>query len=134
MKRTASVLLATLLLVAVAACGDDDGGSANPASLDSCASLADASIALLQDTLDIIDSMSVEELAAMGSSEETPPELAAIEARGTALEERAENLGCTEEQMSSLMIARADELDSDSVFGQFLIESIRSGEGSFFEG
>jgi TolA-binding protein len=134
MSRTPTVLLAALLLVAMSACGDDSGGSADPASLSSCESLADASIDLLQDTLDIIDSMSAEDLAAMGTSEDTPPELAAIETRGTALEERAEDLGCTEEQMSALMTARVDDLSSDSVFGQFLIESIRSGEGGFFEG
>jgi hypothetical protein len=134
MRRTPTILLATLVVVAVAACGDDSGGSADPASLNSCESLADASIDLLQDTLDVVDSMSAEELAAMGSSEETPPELATIETRGTALEARAEDLGCTEEQMSSLMTARVDELSSDTVFGQFLIESIRAGEGGFFEG
>ncbi|MBI5158233.1 MAG: hypothetical protein HZA58_09550 [Acidimicrobiia bacterium] len=133
MRRAPTVLLATLLVVALAACGDD-GGSADPASVNSCESLADASIALLQDTLDIIDSMSAEELAAMGNSEETPPALASIESRGTALEDRAEELGCTEEQMSALMTARVDDLSSDTVFGQFLIESIRAGEGGFFEG
>jgi len=134
MRRTPTLLLAALLAVAVAACGDDSGGSADPASLNSCETLADASIDLLQDTLDIIDSMSAEELAAMGASEETPSELVAIETRGTALEDRADELGCTEEQMSALMTARVDDLSSDSVFGQFLIESIRAGEGGFFEG
>jgi len=133
MRRTPTILLATLMVVAVAACGDDSGGS-DPASLTSCESIADAGIDLLQDTIDIIDAMSAEELAAMGNSEETPPELVSIETRGTALEARAADLGCTDEQLSSLMTARVDDLSSDTVFGQFLIESIRSGEGGFFEG
>jgi hypothetical protein len=48
--------------------------------------------------------------------------------------ERAGVIGCQDEQMASLLAARADDLSSDSVFGQFLIESIRAGAGSsFFE-
>jgi hypothetical protein len=134
MRRTPTILLLSFMLFAMAACGDDDAGSANPASLNSCDSIADASIGLFQDTLDIIDSMSAEDLAAMGQSSETPPALADIETRGTALEARATALGCTEEQMSSLMTARVDQLSSDTVFGQFLIESVRSGDAGVFGG
>ena len=133
MRRAITLLLA-FMFVAVAACGDDDAGSPDPASLGSCDSIADASIGLLQDTLDYVDSLSAEELATMGSAEETPAALAAIEAQGTALEARATTLGCTGEQMDSLMAARVDRLSSDSVFGQFLIESVRSGEGGYFGG
>lgn len=131
MRRTSAPLLAALLFV-VAACGDD-GGSVDPASLNSCDSLADAGITLLQDTLDLVDSLSAEELAALGESEDTPAAFTEIETRGDALTARADTLGCTDEEMNSLMAARVDRLSSDTVFGQFLIESVRSGDGGFFE-
>lgn len=133
MRRTPTFLLLLFMLFAVAACGDDDA-SADPASLSSCDAVADASIDLLQETLDVIDSLSAEELVALGESDEPPAALADVETRGNALEERATTLGCTDEQMTSLMIARVDQLDSESIFGQFLIESIRNGDGGFFEG
>lgn len=125
--------LAVALLLALAACGDDDGGApADPAALTSCEQVADASIALMQDAIDIIDSLSTEELAEFGTSEETPEVFRDVEAQGTALENRAEAIGCTEEQMNSLLAARVDDLSSDTTFGQFIIESVRSGEGGFF--
>ena len=129
MRRASAPLLVALVFV-VAACGDD---AADPASLNSCGALADAGITLLQDTLDLIDSMSAEELAALNESADTPAVFTEFETRGDALTARAGAIGCTDEEMNSLMAARVDRLSSDSIFGQFLIESVRSGEGGFGE-
>jgi hypothetical protein len=129
MKRIAIALFGLALIAA--ACGDD--GAADPASVDSCEGLADAGVALLQDTIDIIDSMDVEALAALGEEGATPPELVSIEERGEELTDRADALGCSDEEMAALMAERAEDLSSDSIFGQFILEGIRSGEGGFFE-
>lgn len=129
MKGLAVALLAVGLVAA--ACGDDD--AVDVASADSCEGLAVAGIALLQDTIDIIDNMDAAALAALGEAEETPPELAALEARGDELTDRADALGCSDEQMAALMAERVGDLSSDSVFGQFILEGVRAGEGGFFD-
>ena len=52
---------------------------------------------------------------------------------GMALEARALDLGCTDEQMSALMRERADRLRAESSIGQLLIEGLREGGEGFFE-
>lgn len=132
MRRPAAVVALSVLLV-VPACSSGDSAPADPASIDSCTGIAEAGIDLVQDTLDVIDSLSAEELAALGSSETPPPALAAIEATGEELQARADVLGCTPEQLAGMMSEMAGDLNSDTVFGQFLIESIRQGDAGFFE-
>ena len=58
MRKALGLLLATLLVLA--ACGDDGAGS-DPDSLATCEEVADAAADLLQDTIDIMDSLSTEE-------------------------------------------------------------------------
>lgn len=128
--RRPAVLVIVALSLAVAACGDDNVGSQDPATLGSCEQVADAMIGVLDQTLEVVDSMTAEELAELGASEEPPAALVDVQTRGEALVERAGVIGCQDEQMASLLAARADDLSSDSVFGQFLIESIRAGAGS----
>ena len=128
MKRLAATLLALALVAA--ACGDD-ADVADVGSLDSCD--AAAGIVLLQETIDVIDDLDPAELAALGESDTTPPAFAALEARGDELTARADEIGCSDEEMASLMAERAAGLSSDSIFGQFILEGVKAGEGSFFD-
>ena len=130
MRRMIGMTL--VLAIAAAACGGDD--AADPASLDSCEAVADASIVVLQDTLDIMDNLSIEELAALGGSDETPDQFKEIEAQGAAFEARAGELGCTEEEMSALLADRATGLSAESQFGQLILEGLKAGESGFFGG
>ena len=130
MKRLAVALL-SLALVA-AACGDDDAVDA--ASLDSCEGLAGAGIALLQDTIDLIDGLDAAALAALGDETETPPEFVALQTRGDEMSARADEIGCSDEEMAALLSERAGSLSADSVFGQFVLEGVRAGEGGDFFG
>ncbi len=130
MRRTA-IALAAVALVA-AACGGDDS-AAEPASLDSCEGLAVAGIAMLQDTIDFVDGLDASELAALGDSDTPPPEFRALQDRGDALSSRADEIGCSDEEMAALVADRAGDLSADSVFGQFILESVRSGDGGLFD-
>ncbi len=129
MRRLAVALLAIALVAA--ACGDDD--AADPGSADSCEGLAVAGIAMLQETIDIIDNMDIADLIALGESDETPEVFADLESRGDELEARADELGCSDEQIATLMAERAGDLSSDSDFGRLILEGVRSGEGGFFD-
>ena len=81
MRRSLPVILAVLL---VSGCGGD--GEADPASLDDCAAVAEAAVAVIQQTIDVLE-------VAAGGTEPDPEIVAGIEAEGSALEERAEEMG-----------------------------------------
>lgn len=130
MRRFFLSLMALALVVA--ACGDDDA-AADPASLDSCDGLAVAGIDLLQDTIDVIDGLDAEGLAALANAEETPPVFVEFQRRGDELTARADEIGCSDEEMTTLLAEKAGGLSAESTFGQFVLEGVRSGEGGFFD-
>jgi hypothetical protein len=130
------VVVALILAMAAglgSACGEDEAG-ADPGSMDSCEAIADAAIELIQANLDFSDGMSMEEVSTLWDSDEMPEELQAAQEAGEALEARSTEVGCGVEGMNSLIAARADRLSAEGELGQMIIESIRAGEDTFFEG
>ena len=130
MKKIIGLLLVLGLLVA--ACGGDDAGVdyKDPASIGDCDQLLDAGMALLQDFIDEVDGLGLDALA----SEEPPEAFIQLEADGTALTARGEELGCSAEELDTGIVERVDDLEvaDDNVIGQFIIAGITSGEGGFF--
>ena len=121
MRRSAALLI-TVALVA-AACGDDDGA----AGLDSCEGVADATIALVQDVIDELESMSPSDVGALTQGEEFPA-FVEIEQRGIELGTKAEELACT--NIDALVQERADRLEADPAngFTQLIVQGTRNGE------
>ena len=114
-----------LLLVG---CGTD---GASPTTIDvtavsSCAGLADAGIDLLQDTIDALEALDDDELAALDGQDE-PEEFEIFEVRGDAHERRAGELGCSPEERARLLAERVDRLEATTVLGQLIIEGARAG-------
>lgn len=132
MRRALGLAIAATLVVA--ACGDDGADFSDPESLDTCEEVADGAVAVLQETIDIMDSMSVEELTALGASEETPEEFRSVEEQGRALEERSAEIGCSEEEFSSLVAERAADLTAESPLGQLILEGVKAGDTDLFGG
>lgn len=128
MRSRTAVLL---LVLTVAACGDD-APAADPATVTTCDGLAEVGFALLVDTIDLIDGLDAASLAVLAESDTTPPEFAAIEERGRTITARAEALGCDPAELDAALADKAAGLRSDTLFGQFIIESVKAGEGSFF--
>ena len=89
---------------------------------------------MLQDTIDLIDGLDAAGLAALSEGGEPPPEFVAIQTQGDQLTARADEIGCSEDEMAALLADRVGDLSADSVFGQFILESISEGEGSDFFG
>ncbi len=128
------IIVPTVLALALlaASCGND-GGTGDPASLGTCEEVADAAIDVLQQTIDVVDGLSDEDPASSDEPGEASDEFRAIEEAGMALEARALDLGCTDEQMSALMRERAGTLSAESAIGQLVIEGLREGGEGFFE-
>jgi len=116
-------LLVTVLFAA--ACGGG-GETTDPASLTSCDAVAGAAIAVIQDSIDLMDE------ASTNQSEPDAGIVAAIEEAGAALDERAAALRCTDAEMTALLAELADGLEAESVVGQLIIERFKVGDEGFF--
>lgn len=118
--RKLFILMAAIGLV-VAACGGDSGG-------DSCEGVADDAIEVIQDVINEMDSLTLEEIAAM---DEEPEALADMERRADELQEKANELGCSDAEMQELLNARVGNLEAEGMFGELLIGELEGG--GFFE-
>jgi len=123
MKKLSVVLIA--LVMVAAACGDDD--ASDPGSIDTCDDAADATIALVQDVIDELESMSPSDVGGLTQGEEFPA-FVGFAARGEELGLKVEALACSD--IDALVIARADQLTSDPAngFTQLLVDSTKNGE------
>lgn len=118
MRKTA-IFLSVMALV-LAACGGGDS---------SCSAIADDAIDLFQEGIDGLDGLSLSELQSL----DTDP-FSDLEARGADLEQRQLDAGCTDEEMTELVVEKMGNLtagDSNPA-GQFVISilntAMESGE------
>lgn len=114
--RKLFVLIAAMSLFVAACGGDSDGGA-------SCESVADDAISLFQDVINEMDSMSDEDLA----SGDEPAALTELESKSDELQTRANDLGCSDEEMEELLTARIGDLTSDGLFGELMISELENG-------
>ena len=123
MKRTIGLLL--VLALVAAACGDDD--SADP--LATCDGVAEATVDLVQDVIDELESMTPSEVGRLTQQgAEAFPAFAEIATRGDELGTRIEELGCTD--IDALVAEKASRLEADPAngFTQLIVEGTRDGE------
>ena len=123
MKKFTTVVLAFALLAA--ACGDDD--ATDPAEVTTCEGIADATIVMLQDVVDIIGDLEPAELGALMGGEE-PEAFAPLEATAAVLGQKTEELGCT--NINELLVERVDQLEAadDNAIGQLIIQGVVDGD------
>ena len=125
MIRKLFVLIAALGLLAGACGGGGDAGS--------CAGVADDAIDAVQSMVNELDSLSLDEMAAMEKpnerkpAEEDPAFMVDFEETMTELEGRADELGCSDAEMEELLKDRADSLTADGMFGELMIEELQNG-------
>lgn len=111
--------LAAVLAVTATACS---GGAA------SCDSIADDAIAVLQETIDIVDNFSQDELQEFATAGDGAPEaFIDVQRRGDELVGDAEAAGCSDEEITELLVTKSDQLSADTDFGLFVVETLRTG-------
>ena len=120
-SRLVSVVLVLGLVAASCSSGTEISAS-------SCAEVADETMALFQRLIDDVDDefgdLTVEEFIETGGD---LPSVQAFEEDAATIDEIAEELGCTQSQISAAVSARVDELTAATDLGRFLIGAIRSG-------
>ena len=123
MKKLTTVVLAVALLAA--ACGGDD--ASDPASIDSCEGVADATIGLMQDVIDIIGGLDAAALGAMMAGDQ-PEEFDSLEETAGILGQKGEELSCT--NLNDLLAERVDQLTvaDDNAIGQLIVQGILEGD------
>lgn len=124
MRRAAAIILAGSLVVAACSSSDD------AESAETCDDLARAGLALIQDVLDELDGMSIEELVELGDQE--PEAFANLEAEGQALDTKATDLGCGEDELSAYVASNVDDLDANGPVSELILEQIKSDPAAFF--
>lgn len=110
-----------LIVSLVAACG---GGRAA-----TCEELADQTIDLAQTLIheveDDIGDMTMDEILTAGG--EGLPSLDRFRDRAAEVDERAVELGCTQDQLRTLVQQRVGELEATTPIGRLIVDGIRSG-------
>lgn len=113
------VALAIMVSLLAVACGGDAAD---------CDELADEAIGLIQQLIDDVeDEFGDEDLdtvLAQGTAD--LPSVEAYQEQADRLDERADVLQCTNDQMRSLVAQRAGSLEADTPVGRFLIEVFAS--------
>ena len=124
MKKLTAVVLAFALFAA--ACGGDDA-SDDPASIDSCEGVADATIGLMQDVIDIIGGLDAAALGALMSGDQ-PEEFDTLEETAGIIGQKGEELSCT--NLNELLAERVDQLSvaDDNAIGQLIVQGIIEGD------
>lgn len=101
------------------------------AAMNSCDEIADGAIVMFQAFIDIIDALEMEQLQQITGDEDI---FLQAEDIGLQMEDRAAGLGCSDEEVETLILARTDQLTATSVFGQMIIDGIMEEGGLDFGG
>jgi hypothetical protein len=115
--RKLLVVIAVLSLVAVS-CGSGD-------SADSCEGVADDAVGIIQDMIDQFDSMTTDDMMAMASEGE-PEAVTEMTNKLDSLQQKAVALGCSDDQMTTLLADRAGNLKAETSIGQMMVDEIQS--------
>jgi len=114
LMRKLFVFVAVLGLVA-ASCG---GGSA-----DSCEGVVDEAMDAIQAMIDGFDDLTLEDAMSM---EDDPAFVTENTAKLDSLEQKAEDLGCSEDELTALFEDKAGNLKADSELGQMMIDEMEA--------
>jgi hypothetical protein len=92
--------------------------------VDDCPTLADATIVVVQDFIDLFDSMTEAELDA--ASDTTPEGMFPLIKSESLLATRADAIGCDPDDLNTLVMYRAGALTYESEFGGYMVDEIMS--------
>lgn len=116
------ISLVALLAILASSC------SSQPAT---CEEVADRTIVLAQDLIDDVErefaDQSLEDIIDRMLAGEELPSVSKFEDRADDLSQRAAELGCSQDELQTAVVARADQLEATSELGEFIIDAIERG-------
>jgi hypothetical protein len=122
MSALRPMVVVVVLAVLASAC------SGNSISADTCDEVTDVTIEMLQRLIDDVDAQAGElTVQDFIDADGDLPSIDAYEADAARIDEIAEELGCSQAEISAAVEARAGELTANSDLGRFLVNAIRSG-------
>ena len=126
-----------LLLVfalALAACGGDDDDDNDVASVDdaeTCEDIGDVFISEMQTLLDELSELDISDV----SGDDQPEAMTDFEENLNGLDEKAQELDCSDEEMAEILEGRVDDLEADGPLAEIVLDAFRSEieSGEVFE-
>ena len=122
-KMLAIVLMLSLI---IAACGgdddDDNGAVTNIEDAETCEQVADIAIAEIQNLLDAVSNLTMADLM----SEDEPEALTNFETEFEAIGDKADEIGCSDEEMQGLFEDRVDSLTAEGPVGELLLQGLQT--------
>jgi len=92
-----------------------------------CDELADEAIDLIQELIDDVEAeLGDASLDELGATQDLPS-LDEYERKAGELDGKADDLGCSNSELSDLVSARGDQLEATTPIGNLIIEGITSG-------
>jgi hypothetical protein len=104
-------------------------GGGDIAAVSVCDNLVIETIAMLQDILDTLSELSIEDIAALGDEE--PEALRDLAERGDELSARADELDCSDAELSAGFFDHIDELEATGPFAELILEGLKSDPDLF---
>lgn len=95
-----------------------------------CEEVAQEMIAAVADFVDENATTSRSDVEALGD-DYLPADLGSFEQRGTAIEMKAEELGCDFTELEAMVVDGLDVVNADTYFGRIMVNEIRA-DGVFF--
>ncbi len=109
--------------------GDGLYGGGDIAAVSVCDNLVIETIAMVQDILDALSELSFEDIAALGDEE--PEALRDLAERGDELSARADELDCSDAELTAGFFDHIDELEATGPFAELILEGLTSDPDLF---
>lgn len=122
------IVLLSVMILLLPACGGSENEPQDAGDAESCEDVADLTIDLMQNMLDEISGMSAAEFT---GGEQLPESFQQFQTDAEELRTRGEELGCSTEEMQTLIQERVDQLEAEGPAAEMVLERLRNG--SIFE-
>lgn len=118
--RNLIAILVGLALITSACAGGGYSSSSN-----TCEEVAQEAITAIADFVDENAATSRSDVEALGD-DFLPADLGSFEERGTAIELKAEELGCDFAELEEMVVDGLDVVNADTYFGRIMVDEIRA--------
>ncbi len=132
MRKVLPLLMVFMLVFA--ACGGDDDDDDDVGGIEGADNCEDVGAVFLDEMQVLLDGLSDLTIADM-SADEQPEALTNFEASGDEISAKADELGCTDDELATYLEDNVDELEADGPVAELILQGLEEGiqSGEIFE-